>query len=232
MISGPTSAALIEWRESIAAIYSDVRATHDADPRATWLRFRERRDRLYKRHPCSALTDAEKQSFTGFAYHEYDPNSCIVGEIDYSVAEYSQDIEVSEGTLQCRRIGVARFSHARQTASLDLFWLDIYGGGLWLPVGDQTNGRTTYSGGRYLFDTAKGANLGLHPEGRRILLDFNFLYPPSCAQRLLGMPAVPAGQQATIQVGSGRAKSERMTRGTRNVRERVSAKSVRESTTC
>jgi uncharacterized protein len=181
MISGPTSAALIEWRESIAAIYSDVRATHDADPRATWLRFRERRDRLYKRHPCSALTDAEKQSFTGFAYHEYDPNSCIVGEIDYAVAEYSQDIEVSEGTLQCRRIGVARFSHARQTASLDLFWLDIYGGGLWLPVGDQTNGRTTYSGGRYLFDTAKGANLGLHPEGRRILLDFNFLYPPSCA---------------------------------------------------
>ena len=76
---------------------------------------------------------------------------------------------------------MARFSHARQTASLDLYWLDIYGGGLWLPVADQTNGRTTYSGGRYLFDTAKGANLGLHAEGRRILLDFNFLYPPSCA---------------------------------------------------
>src|ERR1700734_2024126 len=80
MISGPTAAALVEWRESVAAIYSDVRATHDSDPRGAWLRFRERRDRLYKRHPCSALTDAEKQSFTGFAYHEYDTNSCIVGK--------------------------------------------------------------------------------------------------------------------------------------------------------
>jgi len=124
MISGPTAAALVEWRESVAAIYRDVRETHDADPEVAWLRFREQRDRLYKRHPCSALTDEEKRSFAGFAYHEYDPNSCIVGEIDYAVAEFSLDIEVSEGTLHCRRIGVARFSHARQTASLDLFWLD------------------------------------------------------------------------------------------------------------
>ena len=181
MISGPTAAALVEWRESVAAIYRDIRANSCADPGAAWLRFREQRDRLYKRHPCSALTDEEKRSFAGFAYHEYDPYLCIVGEIDYAVAEFSLDIEVSEGTLQCRRIGVARFSHARQTASLDLFWLDIYGGGLWLPVGDQTNGTTTYRGGRYLYDTAKGANLGLNAEGSRILLDFNFLYPPSCA---------------------------------------------------
>ncbi|MFZ2106658.1 MAG: DUF1684 domain-containing protein [Roseiarcus sp.] len=181
MISGPTAAGLVEWRESVAAIYRDVRETHDADPGAAWLRFRKQRDRLNKRHPCSALTDEEKRSFTGFAYHEYDPYLCIVGEIDYAVAEFSLDIEVSEGTLHCRRIGVARFSHARQRASLDLFWLDIYGGGLWLPVGDQTNGTTTYRGGRYLYDTAKGANLGLNAEGSRILLDFNFLYPPSCA---------------------------------------------------
>ena len=52
---------------------------------------------------------------------------------------------------------------------------------LWLPVGDETNGKTTYSGGRYLYDTTKGANLGSRSDGRRILLDFNFLYPPSCA---------------------------------------------------
>ena len=57
MISGPTAAALVEWRESVAAIYSDIRASHGSDPRATWLRFRERRDWLYKSHPCSALTD-------------------------------------------------------------------------------------------------------------------------------------------------------------------------------
>ena len=44
------------------------------------------------------------------------------------------------------------------------------------------------------------------------------------AQRLLDMPALPAGQQATIHVGSGRAKSSRMTRGARNARESAVAR--------
>jgi uncharacterized protein (DUF1684 family) len=33
--------------------------------------------------------------------------------------------------------------------------------------------------GRYLLDTVKGADLGT--EGGRLVLDFNFLYNPSCA---------------------------------------------------
>ena len=40
----------------------------------------------------SALTEAEKQSFTGFGYHDYDPQLCIVGEVEYAVEEYSLDI--------------------------------------------------------------------------------------------------------------------------------------------
>ena len=160
------------------------------------------------------MTDAEKQSFTGFGYNEYDPNLCLAGEVEYAVAEYSLEIEVSEGTLRCRRIGAARFSHAGQTASLDLFWLDIYGGGLWLPVGDQTNGKTTYSGGRYLYRYDERRKPRLAP-GRQAH-PARFQLPLSAllrAQQLLDMPALPAGQQATVQVGSWRANSERMTRG-------------------
>ena len=37
---------------------------------------------------------------------------------------------------------------------------------------------TSYGGGRYLFDTAKGADLG--SDGQRIVIDFNFMYHPSC----------------------------------------------------
>ena len=36
MVSGPTAAALIGWRELVAAIYSDVRTAHDADAPAAW----------------------------------------------------------------------------------------------------------------------------------------------------------------------------------------------------
>lgn len=37
----------------------------------------------------------------------------------------------------------------------------------------------SYGAGRYLFDTVKGADLGM--EGDRLVLDFNFTYNPSCA---------------------------------------------------
>jgi uncharacterized protein (DUF1684 family) len=41
-----------------------------------------------------------------------------------------------------------------------LWWLEQYGGGLFLPLRDATAGSTTYGGGRYLLDSAKGAHLG------------------------------------------------------------------------
>ena len=59
-----------------------------------------------------------------------------------------------------------------------LFWIAGYGGGLFLPFGDVTNGRQTYGGGRYLYDTIKGADLGATLD--EMVLDFNYAYHPSC----------------------------------------------------
>ena len=64
-------------------------------------------------------------------------------------------------------------------AHLNLYWIEGYGGGLFLPFRDATNGRVSYGGGRYLYDTIKGADLGAGSES--VLLDFNFAYNPSCA---------------------------------------------------
>ncbi len=50
---------------------------------------------------------------------------------------------------------MARFPHGGAAAALDVYWLDTYSGGLWLPVGDETNATTSYGGGRYLFDTVR-----------------------------------------------------------------------------
>ena len=60
-----------------------------------------------------------------------------------------------------------------------MYWLEGYGGGLWLPFSDASSGVDTYGGGRYLYDTIKGADLGI--AGAEIVLDFNFAYNPSCA---------------------------------------------------
>ena len=63
--------------------------------------------------------------------------------------------------------------------TLDLFWLDAYAGGLFVPFRDETSGTESYGGARYLLDTVKGADLGT--ADRRLVLDFNFAYNPSCA---------------------------------------------------
>jgi uncharacterized protein (DUF1684 family) len=56
-----------------------------------------------------------------------------------------------------------------------------YSGGFFLPSRDATNGRTTYGAGRYMLDTAKGADLGSDPARGTLVLDSNFAYHPSCA---------------------------------------------------
>src|SRR5204862_7197288 len=58
-------------------------------------------------------------------------------------------------------VGSTRFAVARFVGhELELFWLEAYGGGLFLPFRDATSGAATYGGGRYLLDTVKGADLG------------------------------------------------------------------------
>ena len=79
-------------------------------------------------------------------------------------------------------------------ASLDVWSLRQYAGGLFVPVRDGTAGETSYGGGRYLLDTAKGADLGVgsgYHAGDRPQLP---LPPVLSLQRGLAVPAGPARQ--------------------------------------
>ena len=68
---------------------------------------------------------------------------------------------------------------AGSECELELYWLDAYGGGMFVPFADATSGDETYGAGRYLLDTVKGADLGT--EDGRLVLDFNLAYNPSCS---------------------------------------------------
>jgi uncharacterized protein (DUF1684 family) len=63
-------------------------------------------------------------------------------------------------------------------AIVDVWWLQQYAGGVFVPLRDGTAGDTSYGGGRYALDTAKGADLG--GGFGRLVIDLNFLYHPSC----------------------------------------------------
>ena len=86
---------------------------------------------------------------------------------------------------------------------LDAWSLTSYGGGLWVPVRDAGSGRLSYGGGRYLYDTVKGADLGTTADGA-LVVDLNFLYAPSCAHDARWeCPLAPTGNVLDVAVPVG-----------------------------
>ena len=95
--------------------------------------------------------------------------------------------------------------------TVEVWWLDQYGGGLFLPLRDGTAGETSYGGGRYLLDTAKGADLG--SDGDSLVVDLNFLYHPSCRYSdAWQCPLAPAANWVSAAVSAG----ERLDYGSRD----------------
>ena len=73
---------------------------------------------------------------------------------------------------------------------------------MFLPFRDATSGKSTYGGGRYLLDTAKGADLG--GDGATLRLDFNFAYHPSCHYDPQWVcPLAPLSNRLTVAIEAG-----------------------------
>ena len=169
--------ALLDWKREIFALYAGVRAQDD--PRAGWKTWRRTRDRLFSDHPQSPLLPEHQAGFGGLAHHPYDPAARVTAEV-VPARPRVFDIETSTGPpYSFRRFAIARFTLAGDELELPLYWLEGYGGGVFLPFADATSGGSTYGAGRYMLDTIKGADLG-SVDGR-LVLDFNFAYNPSCA---------------------------------------------------
>jgi uncharacterized protein len=100
------------------------------------------------------------------------------------------------------RIGQASFTLDGVDCRLGVYWFDDYAGGIFIPFRDATNGDETYGGGRYLWDSAKGADLGL--EDSRLVLDFNYAYHPSCVyDARWSCPLAPVENRLDVPVRAG-----------------------------
>lgn len=165
---------LLDYRRRVSEMYEAMRALRDRDPRAAHRLWRERRDDLFRSHPQSALPTEKRASFRGLPYREYDPALAFTATVR-PLPHERYDVDTSTGGV----IPFVRFGAVDlPIGTLEVLWLDEYSGGVFLPFRDATSGRTTYGGGRYLLDTAKGADLG--SRGNELVLDFNFAYHPSC----------------------------------------------------
>ncbi|MGB1250407.1 MAG: DUF1684 domain-containing protein [Candidatus Promineifilaceae bacterium] len=193
---------LAEWRHRVAELYAEVRAVPFGERESAWHHWRKTRDLLFWTHPLTPLNAEQMVSASAVQYFPYDPNWRKIGRIDHNTPNETVIIELPEGNLRMTRIAHVRFEHAEQTQTLGLYWIEGYGGGLFLPFGDQSNNKQTYGGGRYLYDGIKGADLGRI--GDDIILDFNFSYNPSCGYNHQWVcPLAPFENRLQIAVEAG-----------------------------
>jgi uncharacterized protein (DUF1684 family) len=167
---------LADWRREMYAVYAEIRAGDD--PERAHARWQARRDHLFSHHPQSPLPADSPLRASGVPYWPYDPALRWVLPLEpvTEPAEHGVDTG-SDGISRLRQVGWITLPEPFG-ARLAVWWLAQYGGGLFLPLRDASAGRSSYGGGRYLLDTAKGADLGA--EGSALVVDLNFLYHPSC----------------------------------------------------
>jgi len=169
------SLELADWRRAVQVLYARVRAEDDpAEGHSVW---RAGRDRLFTTHSQSPLMAGDPLSTTGLPHWPYDP-----------ALRWSLPVESSDTQERSLHTGATEVTRMRQLGwvtlplpgqpRLAVWWLEQYGGGVFLPLRDATAGSSSYGAGRYLLDTAKGADLG--GSDRTLVVDLNFLYHPSC----------------------------------------------------
>jgi len=169
---------IADWRRRVVALYGQVRGMQE--PAQAWRHWCAARNRLFREHPASPLPPTARTGFTGLAYYPYDPDLRLTVALKplEGVDAFAVDLG-ADGRLDLRPLAQTDGLDGRLGGELTVYWLEAYGGGLFLPFRDASSGSTTYGGGRYLLDSIKGADLGM--DGEALVLDFNFAYYPSCA---------------------------------------------------
>jgi len=196
-----SSLDLVDWRRRVGDLYRlagpDVLAS-----------FRKRRDELFRTHPSSAIDESDRASFTGLRYFPLDPASRVEARFEPGDGtELVIETGGEDGAVRYRRAGSLTFRLHGEPCRLTVLSLVQYAGGLFLPFRDETSGRETYGGGRYLFDTAKdtdGLVLEVRPGSPDVTVDFNYAYNASCAYNpRWACPLAPPENHLRVPVRAG-----------------------------
>ena len=192
------SLSLLDWRRTVARLYGDVRASVDDDPAGTLDRFRAEKDDLFVTHPDTPLMAVDRATFEGLRYWPYDPSLRFEVPVEPMAPVGVAAISGTGDAYPLERIGRV----ALPMGTLDVYWVAVYGGGVFVPFRDATNGDETYGAGRYLLDTVKGADLG--GSAGMLVVDFNYAYHPSCTyDPRWSCPLAPPANRLSSPVRAG-----------------------------
>jgi uncharacterized protein len=217
---------LADWRREIGSLYAGVRRLAATDVPAALALWRETREKLFREHPQSPVPADGRADFRSHHF-DHDPSlrfEVVVEELEpepglppggddgpfgglglTGLPAMTIDLPVSAGgSMAFRRFGLVTIPFAGGPRSLEIYWMEGYAGGLFLPFRDATNGRETYGAGRYLLDAAKSADLGAGAAPNSLVLDFNFAYQPSCAfDPKWACPLAPPSNRIDLEIRGG-----------------------------
>src|SRR5947208_11138436 len=146
---------LYEYRSRVAAMYRERTQAYleGEDDEGVLRHFREARDDLFANHLQSALDEEQRRNFQGLRYFPYNPAMRFIVEVDTGVEPSRQQVVMNaDESMTMTTVGRVHFAVEGQPAELSIYWLEVYGGGLFLPFRDATCPAERYCGGRYYFD--------------------------------------------------------------------------------
>src|SRR5256885_1026143 len=132
---------LLDWKRRIFELYSEVRSA--PEPHHGWQHWRDVRDALFRSHRQTPIAPEARSAFERLEYFPYDPALRVLADVIPAPGE-RRAIAGSAGSQTL----FSRFAFARcELGELELYWLDGYGGGGFLPLGGTTKPPATERAG-------------------------------------------------------------------------------------
>jgi uncharacterized protein (DUF1684 family) len=166
--------------------------------------FQKKLNEEYKTRGESPLDPKDFAKFEGHDFFPADLNYRVQAKLVVTNETPFFGMKTTTSRMAPERIyGYLEFAMAGKEFRLpvyqskDLMQTTEYADHLFFPFSDETNGKQTYGGGRYI-------DLKIPKEGDDIIVDFNMAYNPYCAySSRYSCPIVPAENQMDIEVLAG-----------------------------
>lgn len=157
----------------------------------------------FKDATTSPLKDKDRKDFKGLDFFEVDSSYVVQAKLERTPdSSWFNMKTTTERMTQERVYGILHFELHDKSYSLnvyqgkDLMEREGYEDYLFLPFLDNTNGESTYGGGRYI-------DLRI-PKGDSITIDFNKAYNPYCAyNEKYSCPIVPRANYLNTEIKAG-----------------------------
>ncbi|MCL1597855.1 MAG: DUF1684 domain-containing protein [Actinomycetia bacterium] len=155
---------------------------------------RRKRDEFFKSHFASPVPEDDIESFSGLSYFAPNAEMTFEGRFESSDGSMVQ-IESTAGTSSgYHKIGTLSVTVLGTEYRFTV--LDDGDGNPFIPFGDETNGESTYGGGRYL-------PVAFHDDGSAVI-DFDLAHNPFCVyddEFVCPLPPIENRISAPIEAG-------------------------------